>query len=469
MSLYIGGLDDNKKINNIIIGSNDGTKVAEKIYIGDENSKPQLIYVRDNIDDELSTIDPVDLLTSGRITKFDIGKTVYISNSYLADQEWVIADVNHDNTKGTVDLITKYTIDNTCCTYENEEYYESELRFRMYDIVEGFSTEVINNLVSLQVTSNKYVLNDLLKNPSMTEVGIQPPEGSSNGEGEIYPIFGNSLSDTTNANAIRLNSSQKLANYWTRTTYNGTTMLIDTTGTAIPSDENHLEEDNMLIIRFKKASDYESKDEMFTHVNNRKLFKKGVIDRSDIGRKVLLTNDYICFTSNPCIEWYIADLNHDGTEDTIDLISANICEGVTPVLNGSSYKNSLFRSNAIGDGVNKFDSNIRDLLVSCGAYSEGVDLGDKMKILSYEELGMPATGCTNCAGTKYPIFNYVDGAEINESTMGLDFMMDPEEYYVRNYYLEDVEGHPGVGTNGNPITMSVYESIHIFCIRIKCY
>lgn len=90
-----------------------------------------MIYESFNVDRELTKIDPVDILQSGKITKKDIGKTVYLSNSVITCQEWQIADVDHAGISGTVDLISKYCIGDD--TVNGGNYY---LGYRyMYDSV----------------------------------------------------------------------------------------------------------------------------------------------------------------------------------------------------------------------------------------------------------------------------------------------------------------------------------------------
>ena len=71
-------------------------------------------------------MNPVKALTSGKITKNDIGKTVYISNSNMICQEWVIADINHDDTEGTVDLVMKYLYSITGNNYKMSYGYSSD-------------------------------------------------------------------------------------------------------------------------------------------------------------------------------------------------------------------------------------------------------------------------------------------------------------------------------------------------------
>ena len=246
MSLYVGINSKPKNIVGLLIGKNGSTTAAQTAYTGGVNSK-SLVYNSFNLDKELTKVDPVKALASGKIKKSDIGKTVYLSNSISPCQEWIIADIDHDNTKGTVDIISKYSLTNksnnwnfgsrTATGYNHPYYYASGIResinnFRSYDglFPSGFSAE-IQNAIKVQdvpctlkesLNSNVY---DKIKLPSLSELGLMGDRNKSitysNNEGTIYPLFGIEQSDA-NASPKYFNYTDGSATwrdeYWTRTT-----------------------------------------------------------------------------------------------------------------------------------------------------------------------------------------------------------------------------------------------------------
>ena len=188
------------------------------------------MYQSFNLDNELANVNPVKALTSGKITKNDIGKTVYLSNTCTSNQEWRIADINHDNTTGTVDLFPKYIIDNNVRAvkfHENSQYYKkSDLRTYLNDtIYNGFTDEVKNAMKVQNFPSNGETLSDKVKCPSVDELGLNYRSNRNViVEGTIYPIFGTQqLQSGTNSLAIfeLYNSASTNADcqYWTRSRY----------------------------------------------------------------------------------------------------------------------------------------------------------------------------------------------------------------------------------------------------------
>ena len=81
MSLYVGINNTPKSIVSLLIGKDGSATQASSAYTGGVNSK-SLVYNSFNLDKELTKINPVGALCSGKINKDDIGKTVYLSNSY---------------------------------------------------------------------------------------------------------------------------------------------------------------------------------------------------------------------------------------------------------------------------------------------------------------------------------------------------------------------------------------------------
>ena len=83
-----------------------------------------------------------------------IGIEVTLPNSVITCQEWVIADVNHDGTSGTVDLFSKYTLELRYSGVEfglNNIYKGSELDARMELKCSYFDEDVYNALLNYEV------------------------------------------------------------------------------------------------------------------------------------------------------------------------------------------------------------------------------------------------------------------------------------------------------------------------------
>ena len=146
-------------------------------------------------------MNPIKALTSGEFTKDDIGKTVYLSNSVSPCQEWRIADVNHDDTVGTVDLWPKYFLENkgrllTISDPYRAYYEKSSIRqWLNADLLNGFTDEVQNAMVISIFKAGLVELQDKVKCPSLTEIGANRTEYNIyddfvNASGTIYPLFG---------------------------------------------------------------------------------------------------------------------------------------------------------------------------------------------------------------------------------------------------------------------------------------
>ena len=153
-------------------------------------------------------------MISGKITSDYIGKTVYLSNSVAASQEWRIADVNHDGTVGTVDLFPKYFLENGTRVFSeiNSLYSTSSLRTWLNgDFYNGFTDEIKNAMKIQSFPSNYETLSDKVKCPSLNEVGLGY-DGYSIDEGTIYPIFGSVIIKGFNAN--KLSGYKRADNLW---------------------------------------------------------------------------------------------------------------------------------------------------------------------------------------------------------------------------------------------------------------
>lgn len=115
-------------------------------------------------------------------------------------------------------------------------------------------------------------------------------------------------------------------------------------------------------------------------------------------------------------EWYrIADFNHDGSKDTVDLITRNcylakhIFSNYTVIPYGQ-YSTSQLRDYLIGDYYNGYADDLKALIVEmpveCHTY-EGTlyTLQDKVKILSMTECNVTSTEQFYLPeGSQYPIF-----------------------------------------------------------------
>ena len=149
-------------------------------------------------------------------------------------QEWRIADINHDNTSGTVDLFPKYVLENnrrafvsndqigtdTCAVYS----YSLLRKWLNNDFYNGFADSIkasikIQEIISSPIGLLSETLHDKVKCPSVTEVGIEYGSYTSV-EGKVYPIFG-SIQNGGNGNLLSAYNtvSGNDAAYWTRSTF----------------------------------------------------------------------------------------------------------------------------------------------------------------------------------------------------------------------------------------------------------
>ena len=172
----------------------------------------------------MTKVNPVKALTSGQFTTADIGKTVYISNSVAATQEWRIADVNYDSTTGTVDLFPKYILTNTGIGFGAGNYYKgSSLRTWLNGELYGGFVEEIKNAMKVQsIESGTDILNDKVKCPSLMELGLHFHINSSSKDkyGQIYPLFGTEQL-SRNVLAVYKTIDDAPVIFWSRTYYYG--------------------------------------------------------------------------------------------------------------------------------------------------------------------------------------------------------------------------------------------------------
>ena len=209
-------------------------EVLKKYQLGilGVNSK-NLVYQSFNLDNELSKVNPVKALTSGKITANDIGKTVYLSNSVSNCQEWIIIGINHDSTSGTVDLISKSSMllwnTDTSKTATASEYGNSNTnglmvnmnenatysvrKFLENEVVPGFTNDIKNVLKTMNVdwvvkgntSYNSWnagvtaSYQTKIKVPSCYELGFRTNGG----------LYFNGLYDNYNANGIGINLGEE--------------------------------------------------------------------------------------------------------------------------------------------------------------------------------------------------------------------------------------------------------------------
>ena len=164
---------------------------------------------------------------------------MYLSNSDSPCQEWIIADINHDNTEGTVDLFPKYILDKTAMSYCSTTitgtdvicYKRSNVRsYLVGKIYNGFNDEIKNAIIpqhfSIRYYSNIEYLDDNVRCPSYTDIGIiynETRDGITytayDEEGTIYPIFGGAAKKQ-NPLACYRDINGTIQTYWVRSRCN---------------------------------------------------------------------------------------------------------------------------------------------------------------------------------------------------------------------------------------------------------
>ena len=147
----------------------------------------------------------------------------------------MIADVNHDNTVGAVDLFCKYTLSKSRTDYvrfkitstiddESTDYSLSSLRYYLNNtIYNGFTDTIKNAMIPIQIIFTRrkdystVSISDKLKCPSLAELAF---EGNGNVSrcNTPYPLFGTPQNGENNYNElVRLYSPEHTyTNYWTR-------------------------------------------------------------------------------------------------------------------------------------------------------------------------------------------------------------------------------------------------------------
>ena len=155
--------------------------------------------------------------------------------------------MNHDNTTGTVDLISKYSMSTINTYWQSDDtlatgggkgtgqvgaYCNSDLReWLNTTLYDGFASD-IQNIMSyiydlslseqqtvksgnLTYCIDKNNISDKVKAPSLTELGISMAYAYS--EGSIYPLFGNTINSMYNSLArCKDDTYNTYGWYWTR-------------------------------------------------------------------------------------------------------------------------------------------------------------------------------------------------------------------------------------------------------------
>ena len=415
--------------------------------LGGVNSK-NLVYNSFNVDEELTKVNPIDALQSGKIKKSDIGKTVYLSNTATTCQEWRIADVNHENTN-SVDLIIKYTDDPSTRynIYGGDGYfYNSKYDRSINQIRTGFTNPVKAAMAYMDFTEDKDIYGrghsaiSKIKAPSAAELGWYSCTDIGNAinshgsykisqEGEMYPLFGKtslSSSKTANPLAIVKTVSGYAYNYLTRThtvsdqegvviqgycevTNNG--YLINSPNAA---NESYYSS-GLCIVRFGTSQS----DKDFSKLDNIALFTTNKLSKNDVGKIVYIKNDYV-----PHNEWIIADINHDSTSGTVDLISRYILgynyengKSINFTEDGlPSYSVSNCRTWFNNNFYNAFSDSIKQIMQKLD--NDGST--DYIRMPSATEFGLNSDGITNVksSGTVYPIFGNTSSQSKNSLAIG---------------------------------------------------
>ena len=185
--------------------------------------------------DKLTEEEFLKVVNAGLQDKLNLRTEVTLPNSRGTTDVWVVADTNHDNTNGTVDLISKNLIcDSTKIAYDENfgpsQIYRSSLlrRWLTGAYINGFSTDVQNVLKTMDVVTDEngdiVTTRDKIKLLSMNEVGFNSSYWdyiSTTAEGTIYPIFEIGDVDSARAKRVKYGADGSINWYWTRSRYTG--------------------------------------------------------------------------------------------------------------------------------------------------------------------------------------------------------------------------------------------------------
>ena len=138
----------------------------------------------------LSQEDLIYILDNAMFYKVFIGSEVELNNSVCGVKRWVIGDINHDGTSNTIDLIAQHSVKDSTAFGSNQQWTNSAIRTWLNGtFINGFDTEILNRLQTMQVSTNNAITEDKAKLLSGTEIGLVH-EYNITGEGTRYPSYG---------------------------------------------------------------------------------------------------------------------------------------------------------------------------------------------------------------------------------------------------------------------------------------
>ena len=187
------------------------------------------------------------------------------------------------------------------------------------------------------------------------------------------------------------------------------------------------------------------------------ILSKSIITLSDIKyildnnlvSELLLNHMILIPNSNSETDiWTIIGVNHDNTENTIDLRSE--ISAIQPMIFDNStsiYENSSIRKYLNEEFYNGFSEEVKSMMRIMEVASNGKILGDKVKLLSMTELGLSDFHKDICKneGNPYPVITHMlknkENEYVNHMTRSRDLVdswyvwriSDNGSIYVCNY------------------------------------
>ena len=353
-------------------------------------------------------------------------------------QEWVVADVNHDGTEDTVDLVMKYlysTTGNNCkmsygyssdghsgCTYYSAQRCSIRYQEKFIFAKDCMDEDIFRSIIPMKtyiVTSTNTPANvALLRSRSLSLRELGWDYTYLDNKSSYYPLFGNG---NNNNSANTLVAKQYPANasgnacYWTRDSYTyyedsklwNTARYIDENGRwySVNADSYYAAGDNanygiVNAIRFGKIGNNSKLNDALSKANPIDALTSGKIDDSYIGKMIKMPingYDTISNLAIICEDWIIIGTNCDNTSGTVDLIS------YSPIIRVS------------GDGVREsmqhvydnIPSNIKTKMLDIGYTWDNTQYTDKIKVPTIGELFSNYTN-SGCSSTKYKYFSDIN-------------------------------------------------------------
>ena len=387
-------------------------------------------------------------MSSGQFSSDDIGKTVYLSNSTTSCQEWLVADVNHDNTEGTVDLVSRYIVNSIVTDFANNNtvydykalYANSYMRYYLnYTFLNGFTDDVKLCMAAMKTKSYLYYQSDNNRAITYDPVRLASwKELKSNSsdeklDDESYPLFVNddlrAGKDSNGASYEHLLRAYNYSNWYSAVCNNY--VYEDGNYHGGGTDTTIGKYAIRPFIRFGCTSNTKA---AISLINPVKALSSGKITKDYIGKVVYLRNSNMANQ-----EWIIADVNHDGTNNTVDLVTRCIInfdrtsentDVDRPFGDNAVYETSTIRSLLNSTIYNGFDNCVKNALKDLNVASNGKILHDKVKLLSLKELCLkPRSSATNFSGyvqegNEYPLF----GGSCIENT-------NPKSVFINPYTM----------------------------------